>query len=76
MTQETFNKILNDLLGFMLKGHDQITKSAAATFIDDIILENKLYLITPQNSRKIATKLVEFYTLNSPSASLSLKESI
>jgi len=31
----------------MMKGHDQITKSAAIAFIDDIILENKLYLITP-----------------------------
>lgn len=47
MTQETFNKILNNLLEFMFKGHDQITKSSAISFIDDIILENKLYLITP-----------------------------
>ena len=76
MTPETFNKILNDLLSFMLKGHDQITKSSAIAFVNDIILENKLALITPQNSRKIATKLVEVYQLNSVSAALSMKESI
>jgi hypothetical protein len=60
----------------MFKGHDQITKSSAIAFIDDIVLENKLQLITPQNSRKIATKLIEIYTLNSTNAALSLKESI
>ena len=47
MTQDTFNKILNDLFNFMFKGHDQITKSSSIAFIDDIILENKLALITP-----------------------------
>jgi hypothetical protein len=47
MTQETFNKILNDILNFMFKGHDMITKSTAVAFIDDIVLENKLGLITP-----------------------------
>lgn len=67
---------MNDLLNFMLKGHDQITKSAAIAFIDDIILENKLYLIIPLNSKKIATKLIEIYSLNSVSAALSIKESI
>ena len=76
MTQESFNTILNDLLTFMFKGHDQVTKSSAIAFIDDIILENKLSLVTPQNSRKIATKLVEVYTLNSVNSALSIKESI
>lgn len=47
MTEETFNKILNDLMGYMFKGHDVITRSAAVAFISDIILENKLYLLTP-----------------------------
>ena len=47
MTEATFSKILNDLLGFILKGHDQVTRSSAIAFIDDAILENKLYLITP-----------------------------
>jgi hypothetical protein len=48
----------------------------AISFIDDIILKSKLYLTTPRNSRKIATKLVEIYSLNSVNASLSMKESI
>ena len=76
MTQDTFNKILNDLFNFMFKGNDQISKSSSIAFIDDIILENKLSLITPQNSKKIATKLIEIYSLNSIQASLQMKESI
>lgn len=60
----------------MFKGHDMITKSTAVAFINDLILENKLDLITPQNSRKIATKLIEIYTLNSVTNSLTMKESI
>lgn len=76
LTPETFDKLLNELLSFAFKGHDQITKSAAIAFIDDIILENKLSLISPQNSRKIALKLVEIYSLNSVTAALGMKESI
>lgn len=76
MTVETFEKILNDILGFAFKGHDQITKSSAIAFINDMILENKLSLISPQNSRKIATKMIEIYTMNSVGAALGLKESI
>lgn len=33
MTQPTFDKILNDLINLMIKGHDQVTKSAAVTFV-------------------------------------------
>jgi len=62
MTQETFDKILNDLINLMIKGHDLVTKSSAITFVQDIILENKEELIKPQNSKKIAQKLVDIYS--------------
>jgi hypothetical protein len=29
MTEETFSRILNDLIGFMRSGHDLITKTTA-----------------------------------------------
>jgi len=46
----------------MIKGHDLVTKSSAITFVQDIILENKGELIKPQNSKKIAQKLVDIYS--------------
>lgn len=46
----------------MVKGHDMITKSTAVVFVQDIILENKLHLITPKNSRKIALKMIDIYS--------------
>ena len=76
MTEETFNKILNDLLNFMFKAHDTITKSTAISFISDAILENKLNLISPINSKKIAIKLVEVYSLSTLQAAESIKESL
>jgi hypothetical protein len=54
MEEPTFDKILSELLNLMVKGHDLVTKSTAILFVQDIILENKLSLITPKNSRKIA----------------------
>ena len=62
MTQETFDKIVNDLINLMIKGHDLVTKSSAITFVQDVILENKGELIKPQNSKKIAQKLVDIYS--------------
>ena len=47
MSDKTFDKILNELINFMRSAHDITTKSAAVSFVSDIILENKLYLITP-----------------------------
>ena len=47
LTEETFNKILNDIIGLMRGGHDITTRSGAVTFVQDIILENKLHLISP-----------------------------
>ena len=41
MTEETFGKVMNDLMSLMIKGHDLVTKSTAVTFVSDIILENK-----------------------------------
>lgn len=64
MTQETFEKILPDVLNYMFKGHDLITKMTAISFISDIILENKMELLKPQTSKKIAIKLVEVYSLS------------
>lgn len=76
MSQETFNKILNDVMGLMFKGHDMITKSTAVAFINDMILENKMQLIAPKSAQRIATKLIEVYTLNSVQSCLQMKESI
>lgn len=47
MTIETFEKILNDLINYMFRAHDYITKATSVSFVNDIILENKLYLIKP-----------------------------
>lgn len=47
MTAETFDKVMNQLITFIRTGHDNLTKSTAIEFIKDIILENKLTLITP-----------------------------
>ena len=76
MDEPTFDAILNDLLNLMIKGHDLITKSAAVTFVSDLILENKQDLIAPKNSRKIAQKLVELFSQNSVSTCLQLKQSL
>ena len=54
MSEAIFDQILNDLLNLMIRGHDMITKSSAVIFIQDIILENKVELISPKNARKIA----------------------
>jgi len=58
MNETTFDKILNDLLNLMIKGHDLVTKSTAVVFVQNIILENKLELIAPKNSRKIVQRLI------------------
>ncbi|CDW80673.1 proteasome-associated protein ecm29 homolog [Stylonychia lemnae] len=76
LTEETFNKILNDIIALMRGGHDTTTKSAAITFVQDIILENKTHLITPQNSRKIAQKMVEIYQMNSVTTCLQIPDSL
>jgi Ni2+-binding GTPase involved in maturation of urease and hydrogenase len=61
MSESIFDQILNDLLNLMIRGHDMITKSSAVIFIQDIILENKIDLISPKNARKIAQRLIEVY---------------
>jgi hypothetical protein len=65
MSESIFDQILNDLLNLMIRGHDMITKSSAVIFIQDIILENKIELISPKNARKIAQRLIEVYQQNS-----------
>lgn len=62
MEEPTFDKILTELMNLMIKGHDLVTKSSAILFVQDIILENRLHLITPKNSRKIAQRLVDIFT--------------
>ena len=62
MEEPTFDKILTELMNLMIKGHDLVTKSSAILFVQDIILENRLHLITPKNSRKIAQRLVDLFT--------------
>ena len=76
MNEATFDKILNDLLNLMIKGHDLVTKSTAVVFVQDIILENKLELIAPKNSRKIGQRLIDVYSQNSVTACLQLKDSL
>lgn len=61
MDEPIFDKILTELVNLMLKGHDQVTKSSAVNFVNDIILENKRELIAPKNARKIAQKLIDLY---------------
>lgn len=73
MSEEIFDQILNDLLNLMIKGHDMITKSSAVIFIQDIILENRLDLISPKNARKIALRLIDVYLQNSVQTCLQLK---
>ena len=65
MSESIFDQILNELLNLMIRGHDMITKSSAVIFIQDIILENKIELISPKNARKIAQRLIEVYQQNS-----------
>tara|TARA_B110000285_G_C15094262_1_gene600955 strand:+ start:1485 stop:1898 length:414 start_codon:yes stop_codon:yes gene_type:complete len=74
MDQKCFDNILNELLGLIVKGHDMVTKSAAIMFVQDIILENKLELIDPKNSRKIAQTLVNLFTQNSVAFCQSISE--
>ena len=76
MDEKCFDTILNDLLNLMIKGHDLVTKSTAILFVQDIILENKMELITAKNSRKIAQRLIDLFTQNSATACLSIKESL
>ena len=62
MEKPTFEKILPELLNLMIRGHDLITKSSAISFVMDIIFENKhTELISPQNSKKIAQKMIDIY---------------
>lgn len=76
MNEPILDKILTDVLNLMFKGHDQVTKSCAVNFINDIILENKTELIAPKNARKIAQKLIDLYAQSSVGWSLQLKESL
>ena len=76
MDESIFDKILTDVVNLMLKGHDQVTKSSAVNFVNDIILENKMELIAPKNARKIAQKLIDLYAQSSVGFSLQLKESL
>mmetsp|Transcript_10422 Transcript_10422/g.10459 ORF Transcript_10422/g.10459 Transcript_10422/m.10459 type:complete len:163 (-) Transcript_10422:1298-1786(-) len=76
MNERTFDRILGDLINFMRSAHDITTKSVAAQFVSDIILENKSHLISPQNSKKLSQKLVEIYSLSSVQQASSVKESL
>ena len=76
MDEVTFDKILNDLLVLMIKGHDLVTKSTAVTFVMDAFHENRSSLISPKNSKKIAQKLVDIFSQNSVATCLLLKQSM
>ena len=76
MTTETFDKIQPQILQLALSGHDITTKQIAVIFINDIILEGRLELISPKNSRLIARKMIDVYAKNTVQAGLSLKEGL
>jgi hypothetical protein len=64
INKETFEKVLTELFQLIKSGHDLTTKSNAITFIQDIILENRAEeVISPQNAKKIAMKMLEYYQL-------------
>jgi len=62
MSADTFEKILQPLLQYAKTGHDITTKSSAVIFINDTVLEGRIELISPKNSRLIARKIMEIYT--------------
>lgn len=62
ITADTFEKIIQPLLQYARSGHDISTKSSALIFINDMVLEGRLELISPKNSRLIARKVIEVYT--------------
>lgn len=45
-------------------------------FINNIVLESRLYLISPKNSRLIARKIVEIYAQSTVATCLEMKESL
>jgi hypothetical protein len=64
ISKETFEKVLTELFQVMKSGHDLTTKSNAITFISDIVLESRAEeVISPQNAKKIALKMIEFYQI-------------
>ena len=75
MSEETFDKILPDILKLTRTGHDITTKSTAVVFISDTIqeTENK---ISPKNSRTIARRMIENYSQNTVQTCLEMKQSL
>jgi hypothetical protein len=65
MTQETFSKILTDLLILVRQGSDSVIKASAVSFINDIILEQK-DIISAKDSKAIAVKMIENLKNNGP----------
>lgn len=57
MTSETFERILDDLFVQIKRGSDAVVRSAAISFINDIVLEQKS-LIQAQKAKLIAVKLI------------------
>lgn len=76
MVVDTFDKILPALLQYSISGHDITTKQIAMNFINDAILEGRIDLISPKNSRVIARKMVELYSQSTVQAGLDMKESL
>ena len=76
ISKETFEKVLGELFQCMKSGHDLTTKSNAIIFIQDLILENRAEeVISPQNAKKIAHKMIEFYQIATVTSALNTKES-
>lgn len=58
MSQECFDAVLVTLIQIIQKGnYDMLTKQTACGFIQDVVLEN-FNMMSPQNAKKIAQKIV------------------
>lgn len=75
MSEETFDKILPDILKLTRSGHDITTKSTAVAFISDTIQETQ-DKISPKNSRAIARRMIECYSQNTVQTCLEMKQSL
>ena len=65
---------MKDLTQLLQKGNvDMMTKQTACRFLQDTVLE-QTSLVSPKHAKTIAQKILQIYALQTPSASLSLKD--
>lgn len=76
MTKEIFDKTLATLLQFAQSGHDNLTKSTALNFLNDIIYEGRYELVAPQKSRLIARRLISIYSQSTVAESMEMDKNL